>query len=105
MSDQASREYELARLSRALDDSRVRSSRVEANFTMFSRRLRSGGMPVGPGQLIGLFEALDAIDLSNREDVHAAARTTLVNRPEHLPAFEAEFTRFWRDLVTQDARC
>ncbi|MGB3329133.1 MAG: VWA domain-containing protein, partial [Thermomicrobiales bacterium] len=103
MSDQASREYELARLSRALDDSRVRSSRVEANFTMFSRRLRSGGMPVGPGQLIGLFEALDAIDLSNREDVHAAARTTLVNRPEHLPAFEAEFTRFWRDLVTQDA--
>ncbi|MGN6485946.1 MAG: vWA domain-containing protein [Thermomicrobiales bacterium] len=103
MTDQASRDYELARLSRALDDSRVRSSRVEANLTMFSRRLRSGGMPVGPGQLIGLFEALNAIDMANREDVHAAAQTTLVNRPEHIPVFEAEFKRFWRDLVSQDA--
>lgn len=100
---QANREYELARLSRALDDSRVRAKRVEANLTMFGRRLRSGGMGVGPGQLIGLFEALNAIDLANREDVHAAAKTTLVNRPEQIPVFEAEFKRFWRDLVTQEA--
>jgi len=85
-----------------LDDSRVRSERVASNLVRFGRRLRSGGMPVGPGQVINLVEALGAIDLGRRDDVYAAARASLINRPEQIPVFDAEFTRFWRDLVRQE---
>ncbi|HEU0164807.1 MAG TPA: VWA domain-containing protein, partial [Thermomicrobiales bacterium] len=86
-----------------LDNSRVRAERVASNLLLFGRRLRSGGMPVGPGQVIGLVEALGAIDINRRDDVYSAAKASLINRPEQIPVFDAEFKRFWRDLVQQDA--
>ncbi|MGI8485478.1 MAG: hypothetical protein ACR2OU_14590, partial [Thermomicrobiales bacterium] len=82
-----------------LDESRVQADRVASNLLQFGRRLRADGMPVGPGQVINLIEALGAIDLGRRDDVYSAAKATLISRPEQIPVFDAEFNRFWRDLV------
>lgn len=84
-----------------LDSSQVRSRRVAANLLRFGRRLRAIGMPIGPGQVLGMIDALEIIDLSRRDDVYATCRAALVTRPEQLAAFNAEFYRFWRDLVNR----
>jgi uncharacterized protein with von Willebrand factor type A (vWA) domain len=86
-----------------LDASRVRSRRVAGNLLRFGRRLRAAGMPVGPGQVLALVEAIDAVGIQRRDDVYNAAKATLVSRPEQRPLFDAEFRRFWRDLVMQEA--
>lgn len=85
-----------------LDASNVRADRVASNLLQFGRRLRTGGMPVGPGQVINLIEALGAIDIGRRDDVYSASKATLINRPEQIPVFDAEFNRFWRDLVRME---
>ncbi len=87
----------------AVDVSRVRSRRVAGNLLRFGRRLRSAGMPVGSGSILGLIEAIDAVGIRRRNDVYSAAKATLVTRPEQIPMFNAEFLRFWADLVDQQA--
>lgn len=82
-----------------MDSSRVRSPKVAGNLLRFGRRLRTGGMAVGPGQVLGMVEAIGAIGLDRRDDVYSAAKATLVSRPEQIPFFDAEFARFWRDLI------
>ena len=84
-----------------LDPSMVRGSRVERNLLRFGRRLRNAGLPVGSGQVLNLFAALDAIALDRRDDVYHAAKAALITRPEQIPVFDAEFARFWKDLVDQ----
>ena len=86
---------------RAIGASRVRSRRVAGNLLRFGRRLRNAGMPVGSGQILGLVEAVDAIGVNRRDDVYNAAKATLVTRPEQIALFNAEFLRFWADLVDQ----
>ncbi len=86
-----------------LNPERVRSRKVAGNLLRFGRRLRDAGMPVGSGHILGLIEALDAVGIARRDDVYSAARATLVSRPEQLPLFNAEFLRFWSDLVDQQA--
>jgi uncharacterized protein with von Willebrand factor type A (vWA) domain len=84
-----------------LDPSTVRGGRVERNLLRFGRRLRNAGLPVGSGQVLNLFAALDAIALDRRDDVYYAAKAALITRPEQIPVFDAEFARFWKDLVDQ----
>lgn len=86
-----------------LDSTRVRSTRVASNLLHFGRRLRAAGMPVGSGQILGLVEAVNAVGLQRRDDVYSAAKATLVTRPEQIALFNAEFLRFWSDLVDQQA--
>lgn len=86
-----------------LNSSRVRSRRVAGNLLRFGRRLRRAGMPVGSGSILALVEAVDAVGIGRRDDVYSAARATLVTRPEQLALFNAEFRRFWADLVDQQA--
>ncbi len=69
----------------------------------FGRRLRKAGLKVGTGKIIELFDAMLAVQLTRKDDVHAAARAVLVNRPDQMTAFDIEFERFWRDLRTQAA--
>ncbi len=83
------------------DSSRVRSRRVAGNLLRFGRRLRAAGMPVGSGQILGLVEAIDAVGIGRRDDVYSAAKATLVSRPEQIALFNAEFLRFWSDLIDQ----
>jgi uncharacterized protein with von Willebrand factor type A (vWA) domain len=85
----------------AIDVSQVRSRRIAGNLLRFGRRLRVAGMPVGSGQILGLVEAIDAIGVRRRDDVYSAAKASLVTRPEHIARFNAEFLRFWSDLIDQ----
>ncbi len=76
---------------------------IGRNLMTFGRRLRKAGLKVGTGKIIELFDAMLAVQLTRRDDVHAAARAVLVNRPDQMTAFDVEFERFWRDLRTQAA--
>ncbi len=86
-----------------LDSSRVRSRRIAGNLLRFGRRLRAAGMPVGSGQILGLVEAIEAVGIDRRDDVYSAAKATLVTRPEQISLFNAEFLRFWSDLIDRQA--
>lgn len=86
-----------------LDSSRVRSRRIAGNLLRFGRRLRAAGMPVGSGQILGLVEAIEAVGVDRRDDVYSAAKATLVTRPEQISLFNAEFLRFWSDLIDRQA--
>jgi uncharacterized protein len=72
---------------------------VRGNLLTFGRRLRDAGMPVGPGQILSLVDALAAVNLYRHEDAYYAARASVVTRPEQLPVFDREFSRFWRELL------
>ena len=77
----------------------VTAENVLANLAVLGRGLRSAGLPVGPGQVMVLIEAIAAVDARRRSDVYHAARAAVVSRPEQIPAFDAEFARFWRRLA------
>ncbi len=66
------------------------------NLLHFGRLLRAVGIEVTPPQIVDLVESLKHIDLGRREDFKNAARTVLVNHPEHLPLFERAFDLFWQ---------
>jgi uncharacterized protein with von Willebrand factor type A (vWA) domain len=87
--------------SRINNADRVSADIAMGNLLRFGRRLRTAGMTIGSGQILGFLDALAAIDVSRRDDVHAAARATLLTRPEHRALFDSEFRRFWRDLIEQ----
>jgi uncharacterized protein with von Willebrand factor type A (vWA) domain len=61
----------------------------------FGEQLRESGIPVNPGSLVDLCSALNAVGWRRREDVHAAARTTLVTCREQLAVFDSVFDAFW----------
>ena len=82
---------------------RVQPRRVAGNLLRFGRRLRSAGMPVGSGQILDFVQAVEAVGVVRRDDIYSAARSTLLTRPEQVPLFNAEFQRFWADLVDQKA--
>jgi uncharacterized protein with von Willebrand factor type A (vWA) domain len=67
------------------------------NLLAFTRLLRRTGLPLGPGEAIAGLEALTAIDLSDRRQVHAALRAVMVHRREHFEMFDQAFALFWRD--------
>ena len=66
------------------------------NLLHFGRLLRALGIEVTPPQIVDLVESLKHVDLGRREDFKNAARTVLVNHPEHLPLFERAFDLFWQ---------
>jgi hypothetical protein len=72
---------------------------IRANLLTFGRRLRHAGLPVGSGQILALLDAVAAIDVFRHEDVYHAARASVVTRPEQIPIFDLEFSRFWRELL------
>lgn len=81
----------------------VSGSQVIANLVRFGRDLRSAGVPVGSGQVMSLVEGLAAIDVGRQRDVYYACRASVVTRPEEIPAFDASFARFWRELAGAEA--
>ncbi len=91
----------------AFDSARAESvsaARIRGNLLRFGRRLRAAGLPVGPGQVLGSVSAMAAVDVSRYDDVYSAAKATLVTGPGQIAAFDAEFARFWRDLVAQETQ-
>ncbi|HWV24343.1 MAG TPA: hypothetical protein VNZ58_09130, partial [Thermomicrobiales bacterium] len=67
---------------------------IGRNLMRFGRRLRAAGLPVGSGQIISLFDALDIAGLQRKDDVYHAARAVMITRPEQIPLFDVEFARF-----------
>lgn len=72
---------------------------IRANLLTLGRRLRAAGLPVGSGQILAMVDAAAAIDVFRHQDVYHAVRATVVTRPEQIPVFDAEFSRFWRELL------
>src|SRR5215213_3743446 len=77
----------------------ISPNRIQANLLTFGRRLRDAGLPIGSGQILSLVDALATIDVFRHEDVYHAARASVVTRPEQIPVFDLEFSRFWRELL------
>ena len=77
----------------------VSSEVIRANLLTFGRRLRTAGLPVGSGQILSLVDAMGAIDVFRHDDVYHASRASVVTRPEQIPVFDLEFSRFWRELM------
>ncbi len=77
----------------------VSSGLVGANLVEFGRRLRRAGIPVGPGQVVAMVEAIAAVGVADPGDLHQAARISCVTRPEQRATFDAEFRQFVRELL------
>lgn len=67
------------------------------NVTHFARVLRKAGIPVGPDRVIAALEAIEAVGLSHRSDVHAALSAVMLDRHEQQAIFDVAFDAFWRD--------
>ena len=67
------------------------------NIVHFARVLRSAGMPVGPDRVLAALEAVEAVGLERRDDVHAALSAVMLDRHEQQALFDAAFDAFWRD--------
>lgn len=72
------------------------SGHLFEHLVLFGRFLRALGLDVGPGQIITLAEALNHIDITNRQEFFYAARAILVHRREDLAVFDLAFEYFWR---------
>ncbi|MGZ5184251.1 MAG: vWA domain-containing protein [Caldimonas sp.] len=67
------------------------------NVTHFARVLRKAGIPVGPDRVIAALEAIEAVGLSRRSDVHAALSAVMLDRHEQQEIFDVAFDAFWHD--------
>jgi uncharacterized protein with von Willebrand factor type A (vWA) domain len=61
----------------------------------FARLLRAAGLDVPVGATITFAEALAAVGLERPDRVYWVGRTTLVKRPEDIPAYDHAFDVFW----------
>lgn len=70
---------------------------LAANLVSFGRLLRRAGVPVGPSEILSGAAALQAVELGDRAQAHAALRATMIHRHEHFLLFDHAFGLFWRD--------
>ncbi len=61
----------------------------------FGRYLRANGMNVGTGRNLTFVRAATALDPFDRDQLRAAARASLVSRPEDFPKLDALFDRYF----------
>jgi len=67
------------------------------NVVHFARVLRHAGVPVGPDRVLAALEAIEAVGLARRDDVHAALSAVMIDRHEQQALFDDAFAAFWRD--------
>ena len=72
-------------------------SKLTVNLVHFARLLRRAGLPVGPAEVIAAGNALDQVEIGERQQVLAALRGLMVHRHEHIDLFDRAFDLFWRD--------
>jgi uncharacterized protein with von Willebrand factor type A (vWA) domain len=61
----------------------------------FGRVLREAGLEIGPGRLSDALTALNQVDLTRRDDVYWALRTTLVASHDEIAAFDRAFAAWF----------
>ncbi len=54
-------------------------------------------LPVGPDRVLAALEAIEAVGLARRDDVHAALSAVMIDRHEQQALFDDAFAAFWRD--------
>ena len=78
---------------------RSRDSSVLGHIVGFARLLHRAGVDVNSGNLIDLCQSFQYIDMADRRDFYAAARSTLVSRYDDLETFDRVFQAFWHAPV------
>ncbi len=71
------------------------------NLVLFGRLLRALGLDVNPGRMIDLVQALEFVEVGNRDDFYHTARSLLVHERDDLPLFDEAFRLFWRAPTDQ----
>jgi uncharacterized protein with von Willebrand factor type A (vWA) domain len=69
---------------------------IADNVIGFARALRSAGLPVGPGAVIDVMNALPLIEIGNRGEVFTTLESIFVKRHEHALIFKQAFDLFFR---------
>lgn len=65
-------------------------------IVMFFTALHEAGLAVNPANLIDLCRCFEYIDISNKQDFYATARTTLVSNQADIERFDEIFAQFWQ---------
>ncbi len=71
------------------------------NMALFAGLLRAEGFPLGTAELLDALEALEHIDIAERDACKAALRATLVKSRRDLEVFEEVFERYFVPPETQ----
>ena len=72
------------------------SGRLADNIIYFARVLRRAGLPVGPGAVLNALDAVQAANLSTREDFYWTLHAIFVKRREHSAVFDQAFRTFFQ---------
>ena len=73
----------------------TQSNVIGENVVHFSRILRAAGFVLGPDRITRAIEVLALVGLRNRDDMHSALSSVLVDRRENQPLFDTAFRFFW----------
>ncbi len=65
-------------------------------MVLFFRALHHAGLAVNSANLIDLCRCFEYIDISNRNEFYAAARTTIVSHQSDIARFDEIFEQFWQ---------
>ena len=73
------------------------------NAVLFTRAVRSAGVPTDLGGALDFARALTLVDVGDRTQVHAAGQTIFCRRRADLAVYDAVFDQFWRRHVARIA--
>src|SRR5687768_16677445 len=71
-------------------------SHLLSNLLVFGRLLRTLGLEVHMGRMLDVVQALQHVDLGERDEVYHTCRALLVHRREDFAVFDRAFEAFWR---------
>ncbi|MDX2222727.1 MAG: VWA domain-containing protein [Rhodospirillaceae bacterium] len=77
-------------------------SALPVNIMHFARVLRRAGLPIGPGKLIDGLNAINYVDVTQREDMYWALHAVFVDRHAQSELFRLAFERFFQASVEPD---
>src|SRR5688500_17004530 len=72
------------------------SGRLADNIVYFARALRKAGLPVGHAAVLDAIRAIEAADISSRDDVYWTLQSVIVKKREHSAVFHEALELFWR---------
>ncbi len=73
------------------------------NAVLFTRALRSSGVPTDLGGALDFARAMTLVDIGDRTQVHAAGSAIFCRRHADLAIYDAVFDQFWRRHVARIA--
>jgi uncharacterized protein with von Willebrand factor type A (vWA) domain len=77
-------------------DVKFAAGQLAENILYFARALRAAGIPVGPGAVLDVLDALRTAGIGAREDFYWTLHAVFVKRHEHTQLFDQAFRIFFR---------